>query len=77
MTYVYRVLPADTMKVVALFMVLIVLSERESQPEEDSSVSARLSRLETQYEETGIRRSVDAVMVVLVSLVASHRVDAE
>ncbi|ORX38320.1 Cleavage/polyadenylation specificity factor subunit 5 [Kockovaella imperatae] len=39
--------------------------EREAQPEEDTSVPTRVSRLETQYAETGIRRSVDAVMVVL------------
>ena len=41
-------------------------SERESQPEEDMSVPARISRLEKQYEETGLRRSVDAVMIVQV-----------
>ena len=41
-------------------------SERESQPEEDTSVPARIARLEMQYAETGIRRSVDAVMIVLV-----------
>ncbi|KAK1927314.1 Cleavage/polyadenylation specificity factor subunit 5 [Papiliotrema laurentii] len=40
--------------------------ERESQPEEDTSVTARLTRLEKQYEETGLRRSVDAVMIVQV-----------
>ncbi|ORY35677.1 Cleavage/polyadenylation specificity factor subunit 5 [Naematelia encephala] len=44
---------------------LTPLSERESQPEEDSSVSARVARLQAQYKETGIRRSVDAVMVVI------------
>ncbi|OCF40133.1 cleavage and polyadenylation specificity factor subunit 5 [Kwoniella heveanensis CBS 569] len=37
---------------------------RESQPEEDSSVTARLRRLETQFEESGIRRSVEAIMLV-------------
>ncbi|WWD02171.1 hypothetical protein V865_000209 [Kwoniella europaea PYCC6329] len=38
--------------------------ERESQPEEDNSVTARLKRLEDQYAESGIRRSVEAIMLV-------------
>ncbi|WVF67477.1 hypothetical protein IAT40_002233 [Kwoniella sp. CBS 6097] len=38
--------------------------ERESQPEEDNSVTARLKRLEAQFEESGIRRSVEAIMLV-------------
>ena len=42
-------------------------SEREAQPEEDTSVPARIARLEKQYTESGIRRSVDAVMMVQVS----------
>ncbi|WVQ79705.1 hypothetical protein IAT38_001805 [Cryptococcus sp. DSM 104549] len=40
--------------------------EREGQSEEDHSVAARLKRLEDQYEETGMRRSVEAIMVVTV-----------
>nr|XP_019044912.1 cleavage and polyadenylation specificity factor subunit 5 [Kwoniella bestiolae CBS 10118]OCF23842.1 cleavage and polyadenylation specificity factor subunit 5 [Kwoniella bestiolae CBS 10118] len=40
--------------------------ERESQPEEDNSVTARLKRLEEQYGESGIRRSVEAIMLVSV-----------
>ncbi|WVR09417.1 hypothetical protein IAU60_006484 [Kwoniella sp. DSM 27419] len=38
--------------------------ERESQPEEDHSVGTRLKRLEDQYKESGIRRSVEAIMLV-------------
>ncbi|WWD19255.1 hypothetical protein CI109_103713 [Kwoniella shandongensis] len=38
--------------------------EREAQPEEDNSVTARLKRLEEQYGETGVRRSVEAIMIV-------------
>ncbi|WWC93373.1 hypothetical protein V866_000207 [Kwoniella sp. B9012] len=38
--------------------------ERESQPEEDNSVTARLKRLEEQYAESGTRRSVEAIMLV-------------
>ncbi|RXK42276.1 cleavage and polyadenylation specificity factor subunit 5 [Tremella mesenterica] len=41
------------------------LIEREAQAEEDSSVSARMQRLEKQYAETGMRRSVEGVMVVM------------
>ncbi|RSH82288.1 hypothetical protein EHS25_005998 [Saitozyma podzolica] len=37
--------------------------ERENQPEEDHSVPTRIKRLEEQYAETGIRRSVDAIIV--------------
>ena len=47
-------------------------SEREAQPEEDNSVPGRISRLEIQYKESGIRRSVDAVMVVQVSYWPRH-----
>lgn len=43
------------------------LSERESQPEEDTSVQARIHRLTKQYQETGVRRSIDAVLIVTVS----------
>jgi cleavage and polyadenylation specificity factor subunit 5 len=41
-------------------------SERESQPEEDTSVQARIHRLTKQYQETGVRRSIDAVLIVTV-----------
>lgn len=34
------------------------------QPEEDPSVSARLQRLQNQYEDFGMRRTVEAVLVV-------------
>ena len=37
------------------------------QPEEDSSVAERMRRLQEQYVETGMRRSVDAVIVCHVS----------
>jgi len=43
-------------------------SEREQQPEEDPSVAARLHRLQKHYATTGIRRGVEAIMVVIVSL---------
>ncbi|WVQ95149.1 hypothetical protein IAU59_002243 [Kwoniella sp. CBS 9459] len=38
--------------------------EREPQPEEDNSVTTRLRRLEYQFGESGIRRSVEALMLV-------------
>ena len=37
---------------------------KDAQPEEDSSVAARLKRLENDYETQGMRRTVEAVMVV-------------
>ncbi|ORY06963.1 cleavage and polyadenylation specificity factor, 25 kDa subunit [Basidiobolus meristosporus CBS 931.73] len=37
---------------------------KEAQPEEDPSVSARLQRLQNDYEKTGMRRTVEAVLVV-------------
>lgn len=40
------------------------LSTKEPQPEEDPSVSARLRRLESDYNQHGMRRSVEAVLVV-------------
>ena len=43
-------------------------SERENQPEEDPSVAARLHRLSDHYNTTGVRRGVEAVMVVMVSI---------
>jgi cleavage and polyadenylation specificity factor subunit 5 len=39
-------------------------AQKEEQPEEDSSVAARLERLQRQFEQYGIRRSVEAVIVV-------------
>jgi len=43
-------------------------SERENQSEEDPSVAARLHRLADHYSTTGVRRGVEAVMVVMVRL---------
>ncbi|KAG0951780.1 hypothetical protein G6F57_003611 [Rhizopus arrhizus] len=40
------------------------LATKEAQPEEDQSVSARLRRLEADYNQHGMRRSVEAVLVV-------------
>ncbi|KAG0748728.1 hypothetical protein G6F57_001162 [Rhizopus arrhizus] len=40
------------------------LSTKEAQPEEDTSVAARLRRLEADYNQHGMRRSVEAVLVV-------------
>ncbi|KAL4209221.1 cleavage and polyadenylation specificity factor, 25 kDa subunit [Rhizopus microsporus] len=40
------------------------LATKEPQPEEDPSVSARLRRLESDYNQHGMRRSVEAVLVV-------------
>lgn len=37
---------------------------KEAQPEEDPSVAARLKRLENEYETAGMRRSVEAILVV-------------
>jgi cleavage and polyadenylation specificity factor subunit 5 len=37
---------------------------KEPQPEEDPSVAARLNRLQNEYEEAGIRRTVEGVLVV-------------
>ena len=39
-------------------------STKESQPEEDPSVSARLQRLQNNYEDYGMRRTVEGVLVV-------------
>jgi len=50
-------------------------SERENQPEEDPSVAARLHRLSDHYNSTGVRRGVEAVMVVMVSLPFPHSTD--
>lgn len=37
---------------------------KEAQPEEDPSVAARLQRLQNNYEDFGMRRTVEAVLVV-------------
>lgn len=37
---------------------------KENQPEEDPSVAARLQRLQNNYEDLGMRRTVEAVLVV-------------
>ncbi|KAF7291503.1 Cleavage and polyadenylation specificity factor subunit 5 [Mycena kentingensis (nom. inval.)] len=39
-------------------------STKEAQPEEDPSVSARLQRLQNNYEDWGMRRTVEAILVV-------------
>ena len=39
-------------------------STKESQPEEDPSVQARLQRLQNNYEDYGMRRTVEGVLVV-------------
>ncbi|KAG8980813.1 hypothetical protein FRB90_007468, partial [Tulasnella sp. 427] len=39
-------------------------STKEAQPEEDPSVQARLQRLQNNYEDFGMRRTVEAVLVV-------------
>lgn len=39
-------------------------STKESQPEEDPSVSARLQRLQNNYEDFGMRRTVEGILVV-------------
>jgi hypothetical protein len=40
------------------------ISTKEAQPEEDPSVSARLQRLQNNYEDFGMRRTVEGVLVV-------------
>ena len=39
-------------------------STKEAQPEEDPSVSARLQRLQNNYEDFGMRRTVEGVLLV-------------
>ena len=39
-------------------------STKESQPEEDPSVAARLQRLQNNYEDFGMRRTVEGILVV-------------
>ena len=43
---------------------LSIHSTKEAQPEEDPSVSARLQRLQNNYEDFGMRRTVEGVLVV-------------
>lgn len=43
-------------------------STKEAQPEEDPSVAARLQRLQNNYEDFGMRRTVEGVLVVHVSI---------
>ena len=51
----------------------IIYRVKDPQPEEDLSVQARNTRLQEQYQESGIRRSVDAVIVVHVRSIISMR----
>ena len=44
--------------------VFLSLSTKEAQPEEDPSVAARLQRLQNNYEDYGMRRTVEGVLVV-------------
>ena len=44
--------------------VSIANSTKEAQPEEDPSVAARLQRLQNNYEDFGMRRTVEGVLVV-------------
>lgn len=39
-------------------------STKEAQPEEDPSVAARLQRLQNNYEDFGMRRTVEGILVV-------------
>ena len=39
-------------------------STKDAQPEEDPSVSARLQRLQNNYEDFGMRRTVEGILVV-------------
>ncbi|KAF8420287.1 nucleotide hydrolase-domain-containing protein [Boletus edulis BED1] len=41
-----------------------ILLTKEAQPEEDPSVSARLQRLQNNYEDFGMRRTVEGILVV-------------
>lgn len=43
---------------------LTISSTKEAQPEEDPSVSARLQRLQNNYEDFGMRRTVEGILVV-------------
>ena len=43
---------------------ILHISTKEAQPEEDPSVSARLQRLQNNYEDFGMRRTVEGILVV-------------
>ncbi|KAG6833506.1 hypothetical protein H0H93_013236, partial [Arthromyces matolae] len=45
-------------------LTLLAISTKEAQPEEDPSVSARLQRLQNNYEDFGMRRTVEGILVV-------------
>lgn len=47
-----------------LYIVIVYFSTKEAQPEEDPSVAARLQRLQNNYEDYGMRRTVEGVLVV-------------
>ena len=42
----------------------LTFTTKDAQPEEDPSVAARLQRLQNNYEDFGMRRTVEAVLVV-------------
>jgi len=42
----------------------LAYSQKEAQPEEDASVAARIQRLQSQYEQNGMRRTVEGIMLV-------------
>jgi hypothetical protein len=46
------------------FLLIASRSTKEAQPEEDPSVSARLQRLQNNYEDFGMRRTVEGILVV-------------
>ncbi|CAG8768130.1 5738_t:CDS:2, partial [Ambispora leptoticha] len=45
---------------------------KEAQPEEDPSVAARLARLQNDYETSGMRRTVEGVLVFLTESLLVH-----
>lgn len=48
----------------SILVYLSSVSTKEAQPEEDPSVSARLQRLQNNYEDFGMRRTVEGILVV-------------
>ncbi|GAB5591705.1 hypothetical protein Unana1_06605 [Umbelopsis nana] len=56
--------PSPTLSDSSAHLANYTFGVKEAQPEEDPSVAARLKRLENDYEEHGMRRSVEAVLVV-------------
>ena len=48
----------------SLFPANYTFGAKDAQPEEDTSVQGRLERLERDYQQTGIRNTVEAVIVV-------------